>query len=640
MARSLPQVGPLLLTVIHQFVSPAASFAQADDNVIEEADDAFGLQIGQEQIGLYSAGQVRGFRLEDAGNFRLGNAYYVPAAFPSYVVLNGSETRVGANAMNHDLVGPSGIIAYKLADPFAEPDQSLEVGLNYFSSPAINYSARVGKEKVKLLVGTRSNPRQTYFDGGEGDFGAVGAVLGWRPDDGQEITIFADVKRWEYESDTGYLPGEDRLPPSFERGIYRGQNWASSSILDTNAGIIARSGFAEGWSAQGSYIHSRKKAFQSDFNLISEIQDDGQARLTTFLIPDSLKSSQSAELRVDKEFSNDSASHRLSGFIRWRDTQAETMDAFAISGGEISLFSEIPQTPEPEIAYGDERDDDHIRQTAIGATYAAEFGRSLDLNLGVQHVRYEKSFTPIDDAKNVTERDAFLYNGAVAIGLTRDLTVFASASRGLEELGIAPNNASNRNQVLSAAIADQQEIGVRFAPSNDLSVIVTAFNIDKANTELGEDNIFDVNGEVRHRGIEASLTGRVTENLRVVLGGVMYDATLTGENAQNLEPAGKSQSLATIGLSYSVPQVTGLSFDLGGSYFGPRQANAENSFEADDYYALNGGARYDFSIGDKDVTARVYIRNITNTFDWSVSPSGLMFYNSERAARFSLTTSW
>ena len=73
--RSAPNACAALLGLL-------ALEARAQDNAIGGADDAFGSRIGQESIGLYSESLVRGFDLQQAGNYRIGDTYFVRAASP------------------------------------------------------------------------------------------------------------------------------------------------------------------------------------------------------------------------------------------------------------------------------------------------------------------------------------------------------------------------------------------------------------------------------------------------------------------------------------------------------------------------------------------------------------------------------
>ena len=53
-----------------------AQAQRADDNAVKSADDAFGNSVGNENIGLYSPFEVRGFSAVDAGNVRLDGLYF------------------------------------------------------------------------------------------------------------------------------------------------------------------------------------------------------------------------------------------------------------------------------------------------------------------------------------------------------------------------------------------------------------------------------------------------------------------------------------------------------------------------------------------------------------------------------------
>src|SRR5690606_5318311 len=123
----------------------------------------------------------------------------------------------------------------------------------------------------------------------------------------------------------------------------------------------------------------------------------------------------------------------------------------------------------------------------------------------------------------------WLYDASVAFALTRDWTVFASATRGLEESGAAPDNAANRNAILPPAISTQQELGFRGRPSEGLTLIGSLFSIKKAAPGFDANNFFGLFGQLQHRGAELSLTGNITPRLRIVSGAVWLDARRSGD---------------------------------------------------------------------------------------------------------------
>jgi hypothetical protein len=85
-----------------------------DENAVKAAGDAFGTSVGNERIGLYNAGDVRGFSPITAGNIRIeGLSVTEHGGFTSRVV-SGSTIRVGLTAQGYPFPGPTGIADYSL----------------------------------------------------------------------------------------------------------------------------------------------------------------------------------------------------------------------------------------------------------------------------------------------------------------------------------------------------------------------------------------------------------------------------------------------------------------------------------------------------------------------------------------------
>ncbi|MEM9316643.1 MAG: hypothetical protein AAGA95_18690, partial [Pseudomonadota bacterium] len=59
--------------------------------MVRAADDAFGASVGEEQIGLYSSGNVRGFSPTSAGNIRLEGLFIDRQAGFSWRLVSGSS---------------------------------------------------------------------------------------------------------------------------------------------------------------------------------------------------------------------------------------------------------------------------------------------------------------------------------------------------------------------------------------------------------------------------------------------------------------------------------------------------------------------------------------------------------------------
>jgi iron complex outermembrane recepter protein len=56
------------------------------------------------------------------------------------------------------------------------------------------------------------------------------------------------------------------------------------------------------------------------------------------------------------------------------------------------------------------------------------------------------------------------------------LTIYAGYARGLEESGVAPDNATNRNQPLPAVLTSQVDAGFRYELSDKIKFVAGVFD--------------------------------------------------------------------------------------------------------------------------------------------------------------------
>jgi hypothetical protein len=72
--------------------APDGALAQSrsDENAVTQAEDAFGFSVGRESLGIYNAGNVRGFSPIAAGNLRIDGLYF-DQAFGPRLPVHGPE---------------------------------------------------------------------------------------------------------------------------------------------------------------------------------------------------------------------------------------------------------------------------------------------------------------------------------------------------------------------------------------------------------------------------------------------------------------------------------------------------------------------------------------------------------------------
>src|ERR1044071_8223494 len=113
MRRSLLASLPALTALAVLFAQPVSA-QRAEENVTTGSEDAFGRSIGNESIGIYNEGDVRGFSPIEAGNVRIEGLYFDRTGSLTSRLIEGSTIRVGVASQSYPFPSPTGIVDYDL----------------------------------------------------------------------------------------------------------------------------------------------------------------------------------------------------------------------------------------------------------------------------------------------------------------------------------------------------------------------------------------------------------------------------------------------------------------------------------------------------------------------------------------------
>ena len=89
-----------------------AALAQerSQENAVTQAEDAFGFAVGRESLGIYNAGNARGFSPTAAGNLRIDGLYFDQMFGLSGTLVDSTSIKVGLSAQGYPFAAPSGIV--------------------------------------------------------------------------------------------------------------------------------------------------------------------------------------------------------------------------------------------------------------------------------------------------------------------------------------------------------------------------------------------------------------------------------------------------------------------------------------------------------------------------------------------------
>jgi iron complex outermembrane receptor protein len=628
-ARALCLAATLALLALF----PLSAHAQrTDENVTAESDDAFGRSVGNESIGIYNVGDVRGFSPIDAGNVRIEGLYFDRQTDPTQRLVEGSAIRVGIAAQSYPFPSPTGIVDYTLRR--VGEKRIISTVLNYgpFESLGAEVDAQIPIVRERFGIATGVGMYRDGFPwGGLNEAVSFAIVPLWKPTPDTELRpFFSRVDFRAEESEPLMLTAEGGVPPKIRREHYYGQRWAQNEGSTHNYGLLARTRFGA-WTARLGVFESVFAPEASFAELFTGIDAAGNANERVIAFQDSRFASRSGELRLSRAFEAGNRRHSVHVAVRGRIQKRRYGGEDEIDAGPVSL-GVGRAIPEPDFQFGAQSRDEVKQQTA-GIAYELQWKDVGELSVGVQKTSYSKTGeTPLDVLPE-SEADPMLENVTATVYATKRLAIYGSYTQGLEESPIAPEIAINRNVAAPALLTKQYDVGLRWEVIANLKLIAGLFSVEKPHFDLDAGGLFRSLGTVEHRGVELSLTGTPVKNLSLVAGTRILDATVSGATADagliGEKPVGTARTYSVASFDYALAG-TGLSLDATLENISKQVANTANTFEIPGRTVLHLGGRYRFKLFRKPATLRAQVQNVFDRYGWISVGSGAYVYNAPR----------
>lgn len=636
--RSIPGRVSLLTTLS---AIPCAHAQRVDENAVEQAQDAFGITVGLESIGLYSPNDARGFSPRQAGNLVIEGLYFDQQTFqPSSRIIQSSTLHVGLSAQSYPFAAPTGVVDYQLRLPGDRQLTSIVAGLGPHDQAFGEIDAQIPlSEQLGLGLGLGYRFRPSYFNAEDSAGPSAGTILRWRPTSRSQIVTFGG---WSATYEKRERPlvflGGPHLPPAFEQAKLAGQDWTQWNQEHFDYGLLGHVSFGSGWTLRAGGFSSARTQKNSFNESLYNAQPDGTAEYVIAALPEQKFASTSGEVRLSRVLNIEDRQRHTVHLI------GRTREGSRRYGGDDQRFfgttriGERLIVPEPVFSTGPMQRTEN-RQTNYGAAYAGLWDGMGEISAGVQRAQIERIVQDGPGSPPLRTSEAtWLYNGTFAAYLPGRLTLFGSYSRGLEESGIAPENAVNRRQAAPLTLSKQIDAGLRYVVRDNLSFVLAGFEIEKPYYGLTSQNLFTELGLVRHRGVEASLTGELIEDLDVVAGVVHIDPRLSGASVDDgsigKTPVGPIPDVISVDISYSPASWHGFSLEASLRDTSSRVASRDNTLVVAGATEVDAGFRYKFQVGRARSSIRFQAMNLTDKRAWEIEPSGQARLSDER--RYSL----
>jgi iron complex outermembrane receptor protein len=591
-----------------------AAGSRSGENAVRQSNDAFGTVVGRETVGLYTPELVRGFSPLAAGNVRLDGLYFDTVIEPTDRTSGAINILIGPSVLGTAFPAPSGIVDYQLRLPGTE-----------FGASALANATSYGEVRGELDMAIPVTDRLSIGlgatlewlregDGRRDDKFEGQLTLNWRPTNDLQLVPFISFAYTPFDDITPiYLPAGDFLPPRLPRRTRIGPDWSFRKDTEINAGTIIRARLAKGWDFKAGLFRSESANPIDGENLLQDVMPDGTARQIVLRDPPLFFGSTSGEARITRTIEDGPRTHRLVFNVRGRDTlrRFDGTDEIDLGPTQIDRRTRVPEPTGFDL---DTQQRDRVRQWFAGFAYLGRWADVVEIDVGLQYTDYRKRIGFIGEVPNAIDVKKWLYNANIAIELTSRLELYGGYVTGIEESGVAPGNADNRNEALPAISTRQADLGLRWKLTDELSLIAGVFQLSKPYFSIDDNNVFRELGTLRNRGFETSIAGMLTKELSINLGMLLLDPAVRGEAVD----AGISGPRAIGGLARRIeastdwrpPFLPGVSFDLAVSHRSPETATVNNLVEIPTRTLVALGGRYFFKLGGKSALLRVQVENL------------------------------
>lgn len=629
------QVAASLIAV---FAVIPAHAQRAGENAVTQADDAFGTSVGNERIGIYNENNVRGFSPIQAGNERIEGLYFDKVGDANDRIQASSRIRVGIAAQGFAFPAPTGIVDFSLRVPGDRARLSTFAEGNSWGTYNLQFDAVMPVAKTFSLGGGVGTDHNLFPDGAANYESNIGVLARWLPLPELEILPFWSRKdTYIRKVGEAYRPTGDFLPNPMPERHFFGPDWATHRDFSYNYGSLVNVTLSS-WRVRLGIFRSEFASPKNAFPQLVGLDRTGRGELEVKVSPASYLGSTSGEFRLEKTFGSSQFVQRLIFSLRGRNWNGRYGNSVTANVGPQAINQYI-SAPKPVISFAP-LIHDHVDESWIGLGYQVAWLNRLQISLGVQKARYHKR--TVAPAAGATELNAapWLLTSSATVDLTDTVKLFGSYTQGLEENGIAPSNAINSNQALPATTTRQEDGGVRWNLLPGVNLVADIFDLKKFYFNLDPAHVYRELGTLENKGVELSLSGRVTDRLDIVAGAVLSEPTVGGEAVRlgisGDRPVGVAPRKFIFDVNWRPQGMSGISFDLGLNHFSNVPATLDDVAVVPAYSTMDWDMRYEFLMGEEAASLKFAVMNILNVRNFQASNAGTYTFSSDTGRRIDL----
>ncbi|MDZ7970652.1 MAG: TonB-dependent siderophore receptor [Nostoc sp. DedSLP03] len=515
------------------------------------------------------------------------------------------EILKGLSSLLYGTGTPGGLVNYVTKKPQAIPSNAITFQAGSFNSyrGEVDFTGPLNTDKTLLyrLVAAVQDA-DSFYANVEDNRILVAPSITWLPANGSSLTVETEYyqQRQNFNSGIKFFNNEFLYDRSYVDPRDRGQrdNYRVSAYFDQPLG--------KNWSLSlnGQYLDTYRDLF-----ILSAFRFNGDTLQYLYRNPLTESYTQlNLRSEVRGNFKIGASDHKLLAGVEYSRFHADlTGNTRNIFFGSIDVFNPTFGEPLPtDLAPGKQ-----LSSNIDYGVYVQDFitlGRFRIL-AGLRYGWFDAEFNNLN-----TQNATFL---SPTLGLVYKLTDSASVYASFSQSTEPQSGRLAGGGLIDPKSATQYEVGAKANFFNDrLSVTAALFDLTQTNiaeTDFNNPDFSILVGEVRSRGLELQVGGKMTDNLSLIAAYTLLDAQITknttGQEGNTLVNSPSNSFGLYAKYDFTKGGLRGLSLNSGLVYVGERQGDNANSFDVPSYVRVDLAASYKL----ENLTFRLGVENLFDT---------------------------
>ncbi|MFL6710449.1 MAG: TonB-dependent siderophore receptor [Massilia sp.] len=612
-------------------------------------------------VGYAENFSIRGFNLDNTSSYRK-DGLAIPG--DTQIPLENKErieVLKGLAGLQAGVAAPGGIVNYVTKRPTNTDLRSATVEVREKGTVygAVDLGGRFEDRRFGYRINAAAEKLRSYVKGADGERQFVSGAFDFQITPDALFQIDADYQHKSQLTAPGYqLIQNVSLPTNISQTLLlNDQPWARPvDTKSTNLGARFTYRFNKAldgeiavnkhWFKRDDYTAFPYGCSNEGAGYYPGFCSNGDYDVYDYQSAGETKSPLGAEAQLHARFATGSITHALTGGFSLFTRKDKAPDYVYEYVGYSNIYHPLV-TPSSGLTTGPAYLRRKENERAAYVQDIAALTPKLKLYTGLRYVSLKRDeFVQYNETTNTREYDHetnhfVLPTVALEYSVTQDWNVYASSTHGLEHGGLAPLETENQGRALAPSRSKQLEVGVKGAIGRDTTMSAAIFDIRRGHEFTNAENYFVRAGDERHTGLEATVEGRASRDLKYGLSLLALHTRQTGSGDPEFDgkrvtdvPNFKSSAW----LDYAVPAVPALKLNAMWRYSGSKAFDLANTVNVPSYHLFDAGAAWTTAIGGKRTTVRLQVENLFDKFYWrDVTPAlgGYLLTGTPRTARLS-----